>query len=82
MQQPQETLTLWILEAHNAVYGELTHVYAHDEAHAREQAKDWIARHQHLPELSVKAYPTGFRVERRYLPGTILRSASEGSATR
>ena len=44
-----------------------------------QQAKDWIARHQHLPQLSLIAYPNGFRVMARYLPGTALvRRESEG----
>ena len=79
MQEQPETLTLWILTAHNAFYGELTFVYARDEAHAREEARDWLARHQHLPQLSLTAYPNGFRVMARYLPGTALvRSESTG----
>ena len=73
MNPPQtEELTLWMFNASNKYFGIMRHVYARDEADAHEQAKDWIARYQHLPYLEVKAYPSGFCVHTRFLPGKVL----------
>jgi len=78
MNEQQETLTLWMLNVSNNFSGALTHVYARDVAHAREQTKGWI-ENQHLPQLSIKAYPNGFRVLSQFLPGTIsVRNDNEG----
>ena len=63
--------TLWIAYATNGKYGEMTHVYARDEQHARERARTWIAAHPHLTECTFRAFPNGFKFVRRELPGTI-----------
>lgn len=63
--------TLWIVYATNGKYGELTQVYAKDEEHARVRARNWIEAHPHLPEVKFKAYPNGFQMVRRWLPGAI-----------
>ena len=43
--------TLWIIYATNGEYAEITQVYARDEQHARERARNWIEVHPHLPEV-------------------------------
>jgi hypothetical protein len=62
---------LWIVKASNSKYGEITHVYARDEQHARERARNWVEVHPHLPEVQFKAYPHGFQIVRGRLPGMI-----------
>lgn len=64
-------LTLWIIKASNRKWVEITHVYASDEQHARERARNWIEAHPHLPEVEFKACPNGFQFARRWLPGKI-----------
>jgi len=52
-------------------------VYARDEAHARVQAQPWLARQAHLPNVDVRAYPSGFLVVRQFLPGTVTARAED-----
>ncbi len=40
----RELLTLWIIFASNGKMSELTHVYARDEAHARQQVQCLVGK--------------------------------------
>lgn len=62
---------LWVVYATDGKYGEMTHVYARDEEHARERARTWIEAHPRLTDYTFKAFPNGFQIVRRRLPGTI-----------
>lgn len=64
--------TLWIVHATDGKRSELTQVYARDEQHARVRARTWLEAHPSLSEISFRAYPHGFQMVRRWLPGTIL----------
>lgn len=64
-------LTLWVIEASNSKYGQITYVYARDEEHARTRARGWLGDHQHLPEVTFRAFPGGYQIHRSRLPGTI-----------
>ncbi len=68
-----ERLTLWMVEAYNSKHGELKPVYARDEQHAREQAREWLEEHKaSFPEQAVYAYPGGYRVGGwTWLPGQL-----------
>lgn len=67
----ETTWVLWIIYATNGQYGEITQVYARDEQHARERARNWIEAHPYLPEVQFKECPNGFQIVRRWLPGKI-----------
>jgi hypothetical protein len=56
----------------------LTHVYARDEVHAQLRAQSWIALHVHSSHLEVTAYPEGFSLQTRDLPGKITIQIKEG----
>ncbi len=68
----RELLTLWIIFASNGKMSELTHVYARDEAHARQQVQVWLEKRPALPEHTFRAYPSGFRFGFTTLPGSVL----------
>lgn len=62
---------LWIVYATNGTFGEMAHVYAENEEHARVRARTWIESRPHLPEHTFRAFPNGFKIARRELPGKI-----------
>ena len=80
-----EEWTLYLLtalmpaSARLPAYAESTHVYARDEAHAQLRAASWIALHPHAHHLEIKAYPEGFTIHMRDLPGTITIHVKEES---
>lgn len=62
---------LWIVQASNGKYGKIVHVYARDEAHARERVRNWLEAHAHLPQVRFTAHPHGFQIVTGWLPGMI-----------
>jgi len=71
-------LTLYIICATNGNCGELTHVYARDEQHARGKARYWLEERMYLPEHTVKAFPDGFQIVASRLPGKIKVPDEQG----